>query len=238
MKFNRLKNAASAFLALILMLAVSLAAFAANGFRYEHDPRLNPSAMADIVEDENAVYGFRPNETGSLKSYAAYDWSDPEVVEKGRQDRIAYHESLSGMYKMLDAMTAEGKDIETIARAISAKRNELRLEAYRDDPEGLATLMERNLEKYGHEEGPLPDEQFEKYGSWEMVLKKAFSTNSGMDACLGLYDDYYYLYVASGEIPENAAPHTGDTQTALFAAAASLALAITGSAFARRRKAR
>lgn len=35
-------------------------------FRYEHDPRDNPSAMADIVEDETAIYGFRPSKTGAL----------------------------------------------------------------------------------------------------------------------------------------------------------------------------
>ena len=65
---------------------------------YQHDPRDNPSAMADIVEDENAVYGFRPSETGSLSVYADADWSDPEIVEKGRQDRIEYHKSLETLY--------------------------------------------------------------------------------------------------------------------------------------------
>ena len=45
---------------------------AAESFVYEHDPRMNPSPMNDIWEDETAVYGFRPNETGSLKQYASY----------------------------------------------------------------------------------------------------------------------------------------------------------------------
>ena len=192
-------------LALILILsalcvAVSGCTISKRTFKYEHDPRQNPSAMADIVEDPNAVYGFRPSPTGSLKMYADADWSDPEVVEAGRQERIAYHKSLESMYEMLDEMRNSGDDIETIARAISTRRNELRLAAYDDDPEGLAALKQRNLEKYGHEEGPLPDELYEQYGSWETVLYKAFSANSGMDACLGLYDDYYDLYVAAGQI--------------------------------------
>ena len=170
-------------------------------FRYRHDPRDNPSAMADIVEDETAVYGFRPSETGSLAIYADADWSDPAVVEAGRQDRIAYHQTLETMYELLDEMTAEGKSVEEIARAVSAMRNRIRLDAYRDDPEGLAEVKERNLEQYGHEEGPLPDELFEKYGSWETVIAKAFSANAGMDACLGLYDDSYDLYAAIGQIP-------------------------------------
>ena len=188
----------------ILVLITSFLLFACQDkkFKYVHDPRENPSAMADIIEDENAVYGFRPTKEGSLAMYADADWSDPEVVEKGRQERIAYHKSLETMYDMLDEMRAEGKDIETIAKAISTKRNEIRLAAYDNDPEGLAALKERNLKKYGHEEGPLPEELYEQYGTWEMVLSKAFSTNSGMDACLGLYDDYYELYVSVGQIPQ------------------------------------
>ena len=150
-----------------LILGVSLGTVrAANGFAYQHDPTLNPRAMADIVADEAAVYGFRPSETGSLSQYASLDWTDPVLVESGRQDRIAYHNSIEEMYTILEQMMAEGKSTEEIARAVSTKRNEIRLAAYADDPEGLALLKERNLERYGHEEGPLPDELYAQYGSW------------------------------------------------------------------------
>lgn len=175
----------------------------AEAFSYEHDPQLNPSAMADIVADETAVYGFRPSETGSLKQYAEMDWSDPGVVEAGRQERLAYHDSFAEMYDLLGKMRAADKEIEEIARAVSTLRNELRMAAYNGDPEGLEAMKARNLEKYGHEEGPLPDELFEQYGSWEMVLEKSFSVNSGMDACLGLYDDYYDLYVLAGQVHDD-----------------------------------
>jgi hypothetical protein len=195
------KKRLAVLLAFVLALCTGSAAFAANGFRYRHDPRENAAAMRDIVADENAVYGFRPSDTGSLKAYANADWSDPAVVAQGRADRIAYHESVESMYAMLSEMREQGKSAEEIARAVSTRRNEIRLEAYADDPEGLAALKERNLEKYGHEEGPLPEELYEKYGSWERVMEKAFSTNAGMDACLGLYDDYYFLYVALGDAP-------------------------------------
>ena len=94
------------------------------------------------------------------------------------------------------------KDVEEIARTVSERRNELRLEAVKDNPDEEALLRERNLEKYGHEEGPLPDELYEKYGSWEAVLEKAFNSNVGMDACLGLYDDYYPLYVSLGQVED------------------------------------
>ncbi len=199
----------SLLLAALLTACLTAAVYAKNV--YVHDPRENAAAMADIVEDPNAVYGFRPSKTGSLKQYADADWSDPVLVENSRKDRIAYHESVQEMYVMLDEMAAAGKTVEEIARAVSTKRNELRLAAYKDDPEGLATVKERNLEKYGHEEGPLPDESFEKYGSWEIVIEKAFSLNIGMDVCLGLYDEYYPVYQTLSRLSARAAsPGTGD----------------------------
>ena len=200
---------------------------AGSSFHYEHDPRLNARAMADIIVDPTAVYGFSPSPEGSLSSYASFDWSDPELVngENGRLARIAYHESINEMYAMMNAMRIDGKSIEEIARAVSSKRNEIRLASYADDPEGLAVAKARNLEKYGHEEGPLPDELYEQYGSWETVLEKAFSTNSGMDACLGLYDDYYELYVMAGQVEdEHTAAASREYAVAAFVDAAGIFL--------------
>lgn len=181
-------------------------------FKFIHDPADSPDAMKDIVKDEDAVYGFRPGETGSLKKYAAADWSDPELVEQGRLERIAYHQEIAGMFELLEQMQSEGKSVEEIAKAVSTRRNEIRIESYKDDPEGLATLKQRNLEQYGHEEGPLPEEQYLKYGSWEKVIEKAFSANKGMDVCLGLYDVYYDEYIALSRFTEGTVPpQTGDT---------------------------
>ena len=172
-------------------------------FAYQHDPRENPSAMADIIENPKAVYGFSPNpESSRLGTYAEYDWTDAAVVEQGRQDRIAYHESLNALYDILYKTRDEGKSIEEMARAVSTERNRLRLESYKDDPEGLKKVKESNLETYGNENGPTPDSLYEKYGSWETVIQKAFGTNAGMDACVGLYDDYYALYIELGMIPQ------------------------------------
>lgn len=168
---------------------------------YFHDPRENPAAMEDVIENPDAVYGFSPNpESTRLGAYADYDWTDPEFVEKGRQDRIDYHESLYGMYDILFQMRDNGCTVEEMARAVSAERNRIRLESYRDDPEGLEKVKKSNLEAYGNEEGPTADSLYEKYGSWETVIQKAFGTNTGMDVCLGLYDMYYSLYVELGMI--------------------------------------
>ncbi len=172
---------------------------AAPAFSYVHDPRLNPEAMKDIVENPKAVYGFSPDpESTRLGSYAQYDWTDAKVVEAGREERIAYHNSMESMTDILYRMRDEGASTEEMARAVSAERNRLRLEAYKDNPDGLAEVKKSNLETYGHEDGPTADEMYEKYGSWTMVIQKAFSPNLGMDACCGLYDDYYPLYIELG----------------------------------------
>ena len=171
------------------------------GFAYLHDPRENPAAMADIVENADAVYGFSPDPNSKrLGFYAEYDWSDPVLVAKAQEERRAYHESMDSMTDILYRMRDEGASIEEMARAVSTERNRVRLDSYRDNPEGLAAAKKSNLETYGHEDGPTPDELYEKYGSWTEVLQKAFSTNMGMDACCGLYDEYYQLYVELGYV--------------------------------------
>ena len=171
---------------------------------YAHDPRMNSKAMEDIVVDANAIYGFSPDPNSKrLGEYATYDWSDPEVVEKARQDRIKYLADFDQQYDLWIKMAGEGKSTEEIARAVSAKRNETRLLSYKDNPEGLKKVMKSNLETYGNENGPTPESLFEKYGSWEKVIIKSFSSNSGMDACLGLYDVQYEHNKLTNAIVEN-----------------------------------
>ncbi len=191
----------SAVLALLLTFPVNV--YAAG--IYVHDPMANPKAAKDIIEDSKAVYGYSPSpESARMKEFARFDWTDKAKVEEMRAQREAYHESIQELYDMIKTMKAEGKDIEAIARAVSTRRNELRLEAYKDDPEGLAVAKKSNLENYGDEKGGSPDFFFKKYGSWETVLEKALSANPGADAVLGLYDKYYDTYVI---------PSTGAGQT-------------------------
>lgn len=84
---------------------------------------------------------------GGLKQFAVFDWTDPDFVkgEDGRLARIAYHESINEMYAMLGTMKSEGKSIEEIARAVSAKRNEIRMASYEGKPDELAVMKARNL---------------------------------------------------------------------------------------------
>ncbi len=199
------------YLALILTIAALMCACVSTGvtsqevqqapatFSYVHDPRLSAEAMRDIVENPDAVYGFSPDpESTRLGPYAQYDWTDPVFVAQAKEDRRAYHDSFQSMTDILDRMRAEGAAVEEIARAVSAERNRLRLAAYVNDPDGLEEARQSNLATYGNEDGPTPDYMFERYGSWEVVIQKAFSPNLGMDACCGLYDEYYQQYVNLG----------------------------------------
>ena len=209
--------------ALCLFLLHGGAVSAAEGFRYDHDPRLCPKVMEDAVIDPSAVYGFSPNPDGSIGNYAVFDWTDPAEVEGHRQNRMEYAESYQTLYTLLGELASEGKSTEEIARAVSAKRNEIRLAAYADDPAELAAVKARNSETYGHEEGPLPDELYQKYGSWEMVMERAFAQNPGTDVCVGLYDDYYEYYVAFGYVEdEHTAAATREYAVAAFSEAAGL----------------
>lgn len=172
-----------------------------SGFAYVHDPRESPEAMKDIVENPAAVYGFSPDpESTRLGIYAEYDWTDPVFVAEAKEERLAYHASMDSMTDILYRMRDEGASLEEMARAVSEERNRLRLASYDGNPEGLADVKASNLQTYGHEEGPTPDQLFEKYGSWTVVLQKAFSANMGMDACCGLYDEFYWLYIELGYV--------------------------------------
>ena len=187
-------------------------------FRYEHDPMENPSAAADIVVNPDAVYGYSPNpDSVRLGQYAdALDWTDEDAVAAARQERAEYLEGFQKLYRIIEDMLGEGKNVEEIARAVSKARNEHRLASYDGDPEGLEIVKKSNLDTYGQEEGPTPDQLYEKYGSWQTVIEKALSSNPGMDACLGFYDENYDTYDVSDRL--SALPATEEDENADTAA--------------------
>jgi len=173
---------------------------------YIHDPRKNPVAMADILDDPKAVYGFSPDPNSPrLGAYADYDWSDPEVVSKNRAERLAYLADYDALYEYSEALRKAGYSTEDIARAVVLRRNELRISSYAEDPVGLVKAKRSNLLTYGNEFGPSPEFLLSRAGSWEEVLRQSFGSNCGMDACMGLYDDRYEINKQSGLINEETA---------------------------------
>lgn len=199
---------------LIALLIFSLSARAQS--LYIHDPMDNPKAAADIIVDPNAVYGYAPNPASTrMGAFADYDWSDEAFVAEMRSQREEYHRSVSELYQLKADMEAEGRTVEEIARAISTRRNEIRIQSYKDNPDGLERLKQSNLAKYGNETGGTPEYYYAECGSWEAVIEKAFSTNAGADAILGLYDIYYDTYFINSQTDstEGQAPSTESANT-------------------------
>lgn len=167
------------------------------GFQYAHDPMEYTPAAEEIVVNPDAIYGFSPNpESKRLGEFARnIDWTDPEEVAMRRQERQEYHDSLIELYNVAEEMYYAGSTLEDIAREVSGKRNEIRLRTYRNDPEGLQMVKKSNLAAYGNENGATAESLYDKYGSWAVIIQKSLSSNPGMDACLGFYDEYYELYL-------------------------------------------
>ncbi len=56
-----MKRAIFLLLLLVLTMCCGISVSEGDGYTYVHDPRDNADAMADIVENPEAVYGFSPD---------------------------------------------------------------------------------------------------------------------------------------------------------------------------------
>jgi len=61
-------------------------------FTYIHNPSHNPKVLKDAEKDATAVYGYKPNRTGSFREFASLGWSNKEVVAGCHENRRQYHE--------------------------------------------------------------------------------------------------------------------------------------------------
>ena len=166
-------------------------------FRYEHNPMDNPKAAKDIVENPNAVYGYSPNpKSDRIGKFAEFDWTNKDVVSRAREARMQYHNDNAAIYNLVKEMQRNGATIEEIAKAANQQRNLNRLQIYIDTGNmvGYKMAVESNMRNFNNEIGMTAEQAYDKYKSWDAVLEKAMSANAGMDACCGLYDEFYYLY--------------------------------------------
>ena len=170
-------------------------------FKYKNNPMDNPKAAKDIIENSDAIYGFSPNpDSDRIGKFAEYDWTNEEVVANAKEARLQYHKDNESIYKIVEKMKNEGASIEDIARVANEQRNRNRLQSYidRGNISGYEKAVESNMKNFQNELGMTAEQAYEKYGLWEIVLEKAMSANAGMDACCGLYDDFYHLYGKGG----------------------------------------
>ncbi|VYT73251.1 hypothetical protein [Clostridium paraputrificum] len=165
-------------------------------FKYKNNPSDSPKVLLDAVEDSNAVYGYRPNDTGSLKKFVKYDWTDSDVVAKFRENRLRYHIENDGYRELVNSMRADGHSDVEIAKTLVEKRNANRLSSYIDENGKISDIELYNQAK----EHCVTYEQLKhgingKPGKSDLqIIESAMKGNEGMDACCGLYDDYYYTY--------------------------------------------
>lgn len=163
-------------------------------FKYKHDPSQNPKVLRDAVEDPNAVYGFRPRKGGSLDSFVYGDWEDPAAVEIYRQNRIAYHNRNEGAaQQIVSDMTAKGASVEEIAKAACEYRNQSRISAYLDFEGNIINIDGYNAALLRAESNSY-DNLIQRGKTPEQIIKTATKGNPAMDACTGLYDEYFDTY--------------------------------------------
>ena len=156
------------------------------------DPLSNPKIAKEIESNSDAVYGYSPKKGSPLDKFGV-DWTNQEQVASARAKRMEYLKNMEQKKVKLESevtkLQSEGKSIEEIARKMSEKRNLDRMKSYDSNPEGLAAMKERNIQQYGREEGPTPEQLFEKYGSWEEVIYGSVRTSPAMDVLTGLYKE-------------------------------------------------
>ena len=171
-------------------------------FKYKNNPMDNPKAAKDIIKNTDAVYGFSPNpESEIIGKFAEYDWTDKNIVANAKEARLQYHKDNESIYKVVEKMKSEGASIEEIAKVANEQRNRNRLQSYidRGNMNGYEKAVESNIRNFQNELGMTAEQAYKKYGSLEIVLEKAMSANAGMDACCGLYDEFFHLYSIGGK---------------------------------------
>ena len=68
-------------------------------------------------------------------------------------------------------------------------------EEYSNYLKGLDKVQyEKALRSVSYEDGLRFEDALKKYGSFEKIIEGVMGANPGMDACCGLYDEYFHLY--------------------------------------------
>ena len=100
---------------------------------------------------------------------------------------------INNLESKVKGLLDEGYSMDDIAKNMVNERNQNRIDSYikNGNYEGLEGMYKSNLKEYGNAEGPTYEYMLKKYGSNEEIINSSIKSNLGMDACTGLYDEYF-----------------------------------------------
>ncbi len=94
---------------------------------------------------------------------------------------------------MVSKMEAEGASVEDIARAVNEYRNQSRISAYIDVNGKIKNIDGYNAALVRAEKNSY-ENLIQSGKTPEQIIKSATKGNPAMDACTGLYDEYFATY--------------------------------------------
>lgn len=101
--------------------------------------------------------------------------------------RSQYLDRVASMRTTEQAMRAADSSEQEIANTLVNLRNEAKVAARAlMNPDDVTKLEARNLAKYGNPVGPNADGLYDRYGSWDEVIKAAYRTDPAINKLLGL----------------------------------------------------
>lgn len=129
---------------------------------------VDPKVFEQIHLDENAAYGYSPNEG---TAYSQYDFTDIETAQNNRAIRQEYLQQSEKIQQEINKMIESDCNKDEIASKVVEMRNLDKVNARaKMKPEELAPIEVRNIELYGNKIGP--DAQWLFKSKKEKLLKK------------------------------------------------------------------
>jgi hypothetical protein len=128
---------------------------------------------------------------GSRYDNELYDFTDVDFVSRNREIRLDYVSGTQELESAIDLMRSQGVSSENIARRVVLQRNSQKLEARSLMSElEVKGLEAGNFKRYGDPVGPTPDDLFDQYGDWDIVIQKSMKKDPEINLLLGIDPKY------------------------------------------------
>jgi hypothetical protein len=159
---------------------------------------VKPKVLEQIHSDDNAAYGYSPNEG---TRYAKFDFTDVERAKGNRSTRLEYLKQSKKIQNEIDNMEQKGASKEEIADVVVNMRNQDKIAARANmAPEAVAELEAGNMKIYQNPVGPdakwLFDQKMKKMQKldlnptveevWDSVIKGSMKKDDVINTLLGI----------------------------------------------------